>query len=60
MKAEDAKEGLRGWERHLHPLMGGFTKATESIAVEAGFTRKKLLALDARMPVFSLRELEIY
>ena len=60
VKAEDAKEGLRARGRRLCALMGGFTKATEGIAIEAGLTRKKLLALDARMLVLSLEELAIH
>lgn len=41
-------------------LMGAFMKATEGIAIEAVFTCKKLLALDARTLVPSPEELEIH
>jgi len=59
VKAEDVKEGFGGWGGWLHALMGGFMKATEGITIEAVFTCKKWLALDAGMLVLSLEELEI-
>lgn len=54
VKAEDAKEGLRGRRRRLCVPMGCFMKATEGIAIEAGFACKKLLAVNARMLVLCL------
>lgn len=35
-------------------------KVTKGITVEAGFTHKKLLALDAKMPVLVLDKLEMH
>lgn len=58
VKAEDADECLRG--RSFHVLVGGFMKVTKDITVEAGFARKKLLALDAKMPLLVLDKLEMH
>lgn len=58
VKAEDANEGLRG--RSFHVLVSGFMKVTKGITVKAGFTRKKLLALDAKVPALVLDKLEMH
>lgn len=59
VKAEDAKEGLRGRGRSFHVLVGGFMKVTKGITIEAGFTHK-LLAFDAKIAVLVLDKLEMH
>lgn len=54
------REGLRDKGRRLRALVDGFMKVVEGIAVKSGFTNNKVLALDARMLVLSLEELEIH
>lgn len=60
VKAEDAEEGLRGRGRGFHLLVVGFMKVTKGITIEAGFTHKELLALDAKMPVLVLDKLVMH
>lgn len=41
-------------------LVVGFMTVTKGITIEAGFTHKKLLALDAKMPVLVLDQLVMH